>query len=232
MGHVIEVYTFQRMPLYAGAAKKHDDNAELDWVEDIGDIGDSKGDYKKHNSRRARWNLMRLVNMNFDSHSKFVTLTFADNVVSLDEAHKEFDRFMKRMKRRYPKFKYVVATEFQKRGAVHYHMIADLPYVRNDELRKLWRNGFVRINDIENCDNVGAYTSKYISKQNKDVRLNGRKAYMTSKNLDRPIILKGDDALAVIEYYGLEQKKEVFTSSYTSEHHGKIVYHQYNMRRS
>lgn len=233
-GHVVEVYTYEKMPT-PSKSKLHatgdpvEEQAEIQKTDDEF-VEDVRGD-KKQNSRRSRWNLIRLLNANFDENSKFVTLTFADNITDLDIAHKEFDKFMKRLKRRYGGFKYAAVVEFQKRGAVHYHFVSDLPYIPKDELAEIWRNGFVRINNIAHVDNVGAYISKYMTKAEPDIRLRQRKNYFTSKNLDRPVIIRGDLADPLVEMWGLEQKKEVYTDSYISEHHGKITYKQFNLKR-
>ncbi|MGM9458151.1 rolling circle replication-associated protein, partial [Lacticaseibacillus rhamnosus] len=72
----------------------------------------------------------RLVLANFDAGSKFVTFTFAENVKDIDQANREWKKFVQRLRRRYGDFKYLSVIEFQKRGAVHYHMISDLPYVK------------------------------------------------------------------------------------------------------
>lgn len=229
-GHIVEVYTYERMPVPAKRVDRDEDGAERliktddEWKED------TRGD-KRKNARNSRWNLIRLLNANFDEHSKFVTLTFAENVTDLDDAHTEFHKFMKRLKRKYGNVKYVAVVEFQKRGAVHYHFVSDLPYVPKKELAALWRNGFVRINDIEHVDNVGAYISKYMSKEEPDVRLRQRKNFFTSKNLNRPVVIRGDQADPLVEMWDLGQKKAVYESSYTSEHHGKITYNQFNLKR-
>lgn len=224
-GHIVEVYTYEKMPTPNIARKKEREDKTIDeWESDV------KGD-RRQNDRKARWNLIRLVNSNFTEHDKFVTLTFAENICDLDEAHLEFDKFIKRMRRKYGKFKYVAVVEFQKRGAIHYHMITDLPYIPKDTLARIWRNGFVRINDIEHVDNVGAYISKYMTKEDRDIRLRQRKKYFASLNIERPLIVKGDSADPLIDMWELQNKKEVFTNSYESEHHGIITYRQYNLKR-
>lgn len=229
-GHVVEVYTYEKMPV--PSARKGESSEEHDRLEKTEDewLEDKRGD-KKQNARRGRWNLIRLVNANFNENSKFVTLTFADNITDLDQAHVEFDKFMKRLRRKYGQFKYIAVVEFQKRGAVHYHFVSDLPYIPKDELAAIWRNGFVRINKIEHVDNVGAYISKYMSKAEPDIRLRQRKNYFTSQNLDRPVIVRGDLADPLVQMWDLEHKKEVYTDSYISEHHGKITYKQFNLKR-
>lgn len=181
--------------------------------------------------------LRRTINANFDTHSKFITLTFAENVKDVKTANGIYKKFMDRMRYQYGSFKYATVIEFQQRGAVHYHMIADLPYIEKDELARIWAQGFVKINDITNqnsgkgVDNVGAYVTAYMTKEQSDQRLMGQKAYFTSRNLTRPITVHGMDAIELIEAYGLEGKKEVFTSCYESEHQGIIVYKEYNRKR-
>lgn len=51
--------------------------------------------------------------MNFDSSSKFVTLTFAENIKDVKLANKQFHLFIKRLKRIYPELKYLTVVEFQ-----------------------------------------------------------------------------------------------------------------------
>lgn len=222
-GHVIEIYEYEKMPQPAKGRerRKLDDS---DWLAD-------KNGVVEQNQRKKRWNLIRLLNMNFDESSKFITLTFAENVKDLDAAHPEFDKFIKRMRRKYGNFKYAAVVEFQKRGAVHYHMISDLPYIPKQELARIWGQGFVRVNKIDHVDNIGAYISKYMTKDGKDIRLRGRKAYFTSKNLERPIELHGDAVDPLLDLYELKDKKTVFSSWYESEHHGIITYRQYNLKR-
>lgn len=226
-GHIIEIYTYETMPTPNVNNKNNKSHkSDLEWIVDV------KSD-RKNNAKKKRWEFIRVVNMNFTEHSKFITLTFAENVTDLDQAHHEFDKFMKRLRKKIKRpIKYAAVVEFQKRGAIHYHMISDLPYIPKQELAETWRQGFVRINDIQHVDNVGAYLSKYMTKENGDLRLRGRKSYFTSQGLERPLILRGEDADPILELYDLsEHKKTVFESSYTSEHHGLITYKQYNLKR-
>lgn len=229
MNHVIEVYEYEKMPYpsKSGGRKKKEESD-----------GITSYDNRKISTKKARDTIRRICTSNFTSKSKFITLTFRDgsvnDVKSVDECNREFKKFIQRLRRRYGGFKYIAVIEFQDtygRGAVHYHMMSDLPYIDNEELNKIWRNGFVKINDISECDNTGAYLVKYICKDLQDERLMGRKAYLVSKGLERPSVVRGDTADAIYEDLDLNIKKEVFANSYTSEHHGIINYKQYNMRR-
>jgi hypothetical protein len=181
---------------------------------------------------RTREMIRRLILANFDNHSKFVTLTFRENMTDLNEAHVRFKRFIQRLRHRYKDgFKYLAVVEFQDRGAVHYHMISDLPFIKNKELADIWKQGFVKINDISLVDNVGAYMIKYMAKDLADKRLSGRKAYLYSKGLDKPAELRGEVAEAVMAVYELEKKKPVYTSSFEGEYTGHVDYTEYNLRR-
>ncbi|MCM3274326.1 helitron helicase-like domain-containing protein [Paenibacillus elgii] len=186
---------------------------------------------------RTRNMVRRLILSNFDNGSKFVTFTFDDKKVppeintDVQASNKFWHAFIKRMRRKYGNFKYIVVIEFQKRGAVHYHMLSDLPYVKAKTLEEIWGNGFIKINRITHVDNVGAYVIKYMTKDLTDIRLYKNKAYSCSKGLERPTILRGELAEQIVLIYDFAQKKEVFTSSYTSEYLGKVIYREYNLKR-
>ena len=146
----------------------------------------------------------------------------------------------KRLKRKYPNIKYVAVIEFQDkngRGAVHYHMICNLPFIKNAELTAIWGNGFIKINAITKVDNIGAYVIKYMTKENADERLQGLKAYNCSKGLERPTELTtwkdGTELVKqVFDKLHLDKKMPVYTQKYTSENAGEIVYAQYNLSRT
>lgn len=193
-------------------------------------VDSPKTDAREANCRRARNELRRTILANFDNGSKFVTLTFAENLTDVNQANAQFKRFIQRMRRRHGDFKYAAVIEFQERGAVHYHMISDLPYIPKPKLADIWGHGFVRINEISHVDNVGAYITAYMTKDNLDDRLRGKKAYMTSKNLLRPITLQGMDAQEIIDQYA-DKKNEVYANSYESEYLGLVSYAEHNMYR-
>ncbi|MGG0757595.1 rolling circle replication-associated protein [Brevibacillus laterosporus] len=244
-GHILEIYEFEWMPGQSG--RKSEEKSTLpdgDWIDDHGilledmtldqlqDFCDRERRRIAGNVNRTRMMIRRLALMNFDtSKSKFLTFTFRENVTDLTEANKEWDKFIKRLRRRYGDFKYLNVIEFQKRGAVHYHMLSDLPYVPQKELLRLWGNGWVYVTKIAHVDNIGAYLIKYMTKETYDERFCGRKAYTCSQGLDRPIVYRGEEAERIIALYDLDQKKEVYTSCYTSEHHGNITYREFNLKR-
>ena len=242
--HVIEVYEFEKMPGGNDNIANNDDydpfdleNTQLEPKED------RTLERRQQTVRDARNTTRRLALMNFTSGDKFITLTFKDNVRDIEYADKEFKNFIKRFKYKFKldSLRYIAVREFQKRGAIHYHMICDWKQnlIFEDEIReferllgeKIWKHGFVDIKQLDHVDNVGAYIIKYMTKGVAVEFFKGKKIYLCSKGLDRPLVYRDYEAEQVIQAYELGIKKEVFTNSYESEYLGKIVYKEYNLKR-
>lgn len=91
--------------------------------------------------------------------------------------------------------------------------------------------GWVKINKISHVDNVGAYIVKYMTKESDNPKLEGRKTYLSSHNLVKEQIIRGDTAEALIEHFGLNEKIPVYTNSYQTEYLGAAQYREYNLVR-
>lgn len=233
-GDIVELYEYEKLNVkgseidYENRSKKGEGEQER-----------SLQDYKYTSKKRGE-TVRRLINANFDcNNSKFVTLTFASNdefdITDVKQCNRKFTNFVKRLNRRYDGLKYVSVIEFQKRGAVHYHMICNLPFVKKKELQELWGLGFVKINKIEHVDNVGAYVSKYMSKEAADERLRGFRGYNASNNLERPMELKSwSDGVKTVnnvcDLY-IKNKKPVYKAEYTGVEIGRVGYAQYNLKK-
>lgn len=190
------------------------------------------------NIMRTRNMVRRLILANFDTTAKFWTFTFDDKKVppeisrSIEGSNGLWKTFIQRMRYKYPDFKYLAVLEFQKdRGAVHYHCLCDLPFVKQRLVQEIWGNGFVSVNRIKHVDNLGAYVVKYMTKEMTDERFFGSKLYQCSKGLERPVEYRGEMAERMVAALDLSQKKEVFTNSYGSEYLGQITYKEYNLLR-
>jgi|FLYL01.1.fsa_nt_gi hypothetical protein len=231
-GHIIEVYEYERAPFKADLEIKKPDSEIPDWIKNLESSNKTKDEYTRSNSVRCRNMIRRLALANFNKDSKFITLTFNTHITCLDAANTLFKQFVQRLRYRYGKFKYIAVIEFMKSGRIHYHMMSDLPYIKNKVLAEIWENGFVKINNITKVDNVGAYMVKYMIKDIGDNRLAGRKAYLCSKNLDRPEEYKNDLAVQILMKNGVHKKEKVFTNSYISEYLGEVVYTEYNLERN
>lgn len=205
-------------------------------------IGQTSEENYKQTQRRRRAEVRQLICQNFDKNSKFITLTFNNDgnhdKQDVKACNKLFKEFIQRLKRRYPELQYVAVVEFQdknNRGAVHYHMIANLPYIKKDDLSDIWGNGFIKINAIDKVDNVGAYVIKYMTVDLDDKRLQGLKAYNCSKGLKRPVELKSwnyDDKEVMEQVESLTKgKSPSYERTYESEKAGKVIYKQFNLNR-
>lgn len=228
-GSIREIYEYEKTIIGKGGHKE------------IKDLIQKEKNYQNQNIRR-RNNIRRLVCANFiNTDSKFLTLTFADNITDIKFCNKEFKNFIKRLKYNYNlnNLKYVAVIEFQKRGAVHYHVMLTTPYIPLQEIQTLWGHGFVFINKINNVDNLGAYLVKYMTKDSSDTRLQGEMAYLHSRNLKKPIEVSNincpdlfNSHMMILEQK-IKQKKctPVYESTYDTECLGQCYYQQYNLDR-
>ena len=192
--------------------------------------------YRTETFQKARKEVKRLINTNLHQwtdeeenrlNSKFLTLTFKDNVTDMKWANREFSKFIQRLSYNLAyKIKYLTVIEFQKRGAVHYHaVIFNMPYMPVREVQRIWGHGFVKLNKIDNIDNVGAYVCKYMTKTDDD-RLVGQKMYFKSTGLLQPEVVT--DFKTVQMWKGIfDGRKPAFETEFDAPYIGKIEYKQY-----
>ena len=183
-----------------------------------------KDENRRKTASRARTLVRRIANAN-PQLNKFLTLTFAKNVTNIKYSRYEFDKFLKRLKTRFKNFQYICVIEFQERGAIHFHLLCNLPYVDIDELAEIWKHGYVKINRIDNVDNVGAYITKYMTKDGIDSRLIGKKCYTMSKGLKQPKEYTEEQDIERI-LNNLENVKRCHTTEYETEYYGVVRYTQ------
>ncbi len=207
-------------------------------------IGASPEEKKKNIEKRffrARREIRQCVNSNILLSSKFLTLTYGDNIQDLSRANKDFKHFIKRLNyslygKRCARVQYVCVPEFQKRGAVHYHLVLfNVPYIPAHKISDLWGWGFVKINRIKNVDNVGAYVCKYLSKDTALTaeKLAGRKCFFRSCNLRSPEIsvYPVDSENLIMGGVNLKTENIVYEKFYDTEHYGRVRYREYNSAR-
>jgi len=153
------------------------------------------GKRREDSIARARERLYDLVAANINTNPEmttFITLTFADNVSTLSEANPLFRAFIRRLNNSFSlKVKYISVVEFQKRGAVHYHVLFfNLPFFNIHEFEEIWGHGYTNVQALHNVKNVAAYVAKYLSKETFDKRLVGQKVFFSSRNLLRSVITR------------------------------------------
>jgi len=242
-GSVIERYTYEKNQ-FVGFEPKNKNGKNSNGLKSDENRGISLG--------RARKIVMRTINSN-QCLNKFLTLTFEENITDLNYSNNELKKWIKRVnyqvfKTKKSEMRYVAVIEFQKRGAVHYHILCNLPYIDVNSLAETWGHGFIKLNRIkgdkkrfgsDECDNVGAYVCKYMTKDNDDERLKGRKSYLMSQNLDKPqeIYVGINEKDLLEQVYGLEPfwycklNETNYSSAYTNDFTGTVLYNQFNLKR-
>ncbi len=182
---------------------------------------------QQYSVNRTRTEIRRLINSN-PQLTKFMTLTFAKNITDLKEANYIFNQFIKRMTYKYPHFEYLAIPEFQKRGAVHYHLLCKMPFVHFREIREIWGQGNIDIKKLNNVDNIGAYVCKYLSKDMFDERTFGKKKFFRSQTLKTPIEILGWMAQKFVEKF-LSLLTPTFVKTFESEWVGEVEYKAYRL---
>jgi len=260
-GNVIHLARYEE-PVVVGWKRRE----RIGLAKEVGE--EMKKERRRQNERkaglRAKRKLMDLVRANaaheWRDHEgnlctvKFLTLTFKENVQDLEWANKEFEKFIKRLNykvtgKKKRVLEYIAVVEFQKRGAVHYHLLLfNMPYVDVQEvIAPAWGHGGVKINKVDEVDDLGAYMAKYMGKTfdsddddddpppggggGKRRRYKGKKRYFATRGLIKPEVktVKTDEELDRVAADLAPYK--VFESVYDTEYYGRVVYTQYNMKR-
>ena len=192
----------------------------------------------KFSLSRTRTNIRRTINAN-NHLNTFLTLTFAQNITELKQANYVFNQFIKRMKYQDKNFEYIAVPEFQKRGAVHYHLLCNLslPKFRDKSERFIyeqnfakehWKQGFITVKPVEKIDNMGAYFCKYLGKDMFDARAFGKKKFFKSQSLSKPIELIGYLAWQFFQRVS-QGLKLVFEKTFKSDWTGEVDYKTYQL---
>ena len=154
--------------------------------------------------RESIGRLRDLINNNFTGGNKelWVTLTFGKNkIYNPKELLPYFEKFIKRLRYKYidNKIDYIYIPEPHEKGFWHIHLLlkgSKELYIPNKILAELWGEGFVKVNRLNDIDNVGAYVSAYLinikegEETKKGARLSlypsGHHIYRNSKGIIKP----------------------------------------------
>ena len=184
-GKIVELYEYDKWLFY-----------NLTQFDSAGKFMNFTGEIKdlirsKFSQKRSSFNIRALVNSN-PKLNKFLTLTYKENLTDLTKSNYEFQKFIKKIKYQFKNFGYICVVEFQKRGAVHYHLVCDIPYLRKEKIAEIWGNGFIKIKRVDKVRNLGAYFAKHGTKDDEveSKKLAGRKKFFCSRGLNRPIIFR------------------------------------------
>lgn len=157
----------------------------------------------KYSNYRAKQNVMNLINANMPQFNSFITLTYSypNNDINLAFAH--LKAFIRKLNKVLPVVKYIAVHELQKDvdfqgklkpfgGSLHFHILANF-YYPHKRLLSMWGQGAVFIKKIQKfakINNMGAYLSKYLTKDKQDLKYFNQKRFSYSRNLDKPDIVK------------------------------------------
>lgn len=244
-GNYLQVYQFDRKH---SKKPKNDDKLidvkewvlldSLDLYTKVSSERECYEDNKKiefRNILRSKQQMERLVKANEHDFKTFITLTFEENITDIAYANKKFNQYISNLRRRLKSdFKYVCVPEFQKRGAIHYHMLTNIDYDNLDLLSKYekkiykknkgwqtfkilksWHYGFSNVQKLDNVEIV-SYLNKYMTKDI-DNRLWGKRRYLYSMNLRQPktFFLDLDQIDDFIRYLSIHDNfKENYSNNY------------------
>lgn len=174
MHHIIEIQHMEKMNRLA-PIKKLDKHTYLDLqTGEIKEFELSENRGQNLNSLRQTFKRFRyLINANFrgEPNELHVVLTYKENMTDTKRLYTDFDKFMKRLRYKYKDIStidYLSGVEPQGRGAWHCHVLLrfnnlDRVFIPNDEMARLWGQGFTKTKSLEDVDNVGAYLTAYLT---------------------------------------------------------------------
>lgn len=200
VGDYIQLYVYENKKMLKRKEKDNDLNLmkEISPKEKKAAIQNSLTQIEEKNIIRSKLECQRIAKANIQEWQTFITLTFAENITDVSTANKRFRYFIDKVRRVKKDFKYLCITEFQKRGAIHYHLLTNISiddttliYTQEDNQKykhiKYWLDGFTSIEVIKgDPKKIIGYIAKYMTK-NIDSRLFSKHRYFYSRNLNTPI---------------------------------------------
>jgi len=191
---------------------------------------------------RCRNAFRRLVRANLtpESPPALLTLTLRDKEIDISDAYKLYTVFVQRFRRKYGKEVAMIGVpEFQKRGAVHFHILVfNLPYetYKNERstraIASLWGGGFVDIKRTDGSEKLASYLAKYMSKAMSDYRLIRKRAYSATRNVLRSVSFNTPfQTKLALELLELSPDSSPLQErEYATMWLGRCVYKQYQMK--
>jgi len=210
--------------------------------------------------RRAARSFRRIVRSNLGGDAKPALLTLTmHQKLSYASSVTIFSKFAVRLRRLYGVgFRYIAVPEFQKRGAVHWHiLIWGLPdhvacqgyfegrgkyrhfaetcaETRSCErstrfIQRLWLRGFCDCIETDGSVKLSGYLAKYLSKTMRDIRLRGKRAYYASRNIMRPMSVSGHVVAQFLDVLVDVDKSPLHSREFETEWLGKCHYKIYEL---
>lgn len=235
-GDYVQVYYLQDKKL---VSKKDNDELNLQKINTSSDCREDSNyvGVELKNIIRSKLECQRLAKCNANDWKTFITLTYKENVTNIDDAKKDFRYFIDKVQRVYKDLKYICIPEFQKRGAVHFHLLTNID-INNEKLIclqennkkfkhiKYWNKGFTKVDTLEkDIKKIIGYISKYMTKDI-DNRLYNRHRYYYSRNLNKPVVNYLDFSNTKhLEYYSkkLKNKNLIYENEYKNVYNNEKI---------
>lgn len=174
MGNVIELVSMEKWPLGSPCRKVDKDHycdIRTGEVFEYEHIENRAGSLES--IRQTLSKIRALINTNVIDPKKcrWITLTYAENMTDTKRLYTDYAKFWKRFcywcnGQGIEKPEYITVQEPQGRGAWHVHAFfiwsSIAPFIPNDLIASLWRQGFTKTKALQDVDNIGAYFSAYL----------------------------------------------------------------------
>lgn len=144
-------------------------------------------------TRRAVANIQRdLLSMSAD---RMLTLTYASNQQDRAAALEHLRRFIRVMRRMFSHWQSVTVLEYQKRGAIHFHVAVsgfyDVSLVRAEWQKIIGEKAIINMafqpdGSGNPCGKLAAYMGKYLAKDMDEGRQFGEHRYFRTEGIERP----------------------------------------------
>ncbi|OGC45211.1 hypothetical protein A2V49_01215 [candidate division WWE3 bacterium RBG_19FT_COMBO_34_6] len=165
---------------------------------------------------------------------KHLTLTFKGgldfDIKDITICNKKYNTFEKKIRKIHQDYKYIKVAEFQdknKRGAVHFHVMCNLPYIDSEVLEKMWGYGFIKIRKPPY--DIAKYLFKYLIKNSYDKRFEGKRSWSHSKNLVVSKVWYQQMAIAGRQDLADRNLAPNYSYSYESNFNGMIHVYEYDL---
>jgi len=195
---------------------------------------------RQSNARHAVLGFKRLVLANLEQFNNpiLASLTYAENITDIRQGHKDFHAFARAIRLKFGgSVRYISVAEFQKRGAIHFHTLFwGLPpgLVETERstrlVAKLWGKGFTDLIQTDGDERISSYLSKYMAKMFTDPRLSGKRAYIASRNVLRP--LEDKRAIVIQHFYEneLSTRTPLREGNYETQWLGACRFRHYSLK--
>jgi len=184
----------------------------------------------KDEQRKAQYVYMRAKQKIHDRvlslrATHLLTLTYRDNVEDLDLSRKHLRLFWRIVRRKFPQWKFVGVAEFQKRGAVHWHLalegFQDVHFLRSCWQTVLAADGFEGNIDVKFFQGkssavIANYISKYLGK---GFEVGDRPHYSHYYVTSRGLVV---DTLIYHVFGYSDEEIQAFAESLVAEQHGLV----------